>query len=101
MTVQQNKDRILTTHVGSLPRPTALLNLLKARFEGVAVDQDQYAEQVRAAVAACVRRQAETGIDIPTDGEQSKPGFFTYVRDRLEGFEARPNQRSEKFQAEV
>jgi 5-methyltetrahydropteroyltriglutamate--homocysteine methyltransferase len=87
--------------VGSLPRPSALLDLMKAKFDGVAVDQDRYAEQVRAAVADCVRKQAETGIDILTDGEQSKPGFFTYVRDRLEGFEARPSQRSEKFQAEV
>jgi 5-methyltetrahydropteroyltriglutamate--homocysteine methyltransferase len=115
MTIQQNKDRILTTHVGSLPRPAPLFDLMKAKAEGAAVDQDQYSEQVRAAVAGCVRKQAETGIDILTDGEQSKPGFFTYVRDRLEGFEAqratapfcatsskaRPGQRSEKFQAEV
>jgi 5-methyltetrahydropteroyltriglutamate--homocysteine methyltransferase len=95
------QDRILTTHVGSLPRPKALLDLMKAKFENAAFDQDQYEAQVRAAVVECVRRQAETGIDVLTDGEQSKPGFFTYVRERLEGFEERPNQRSEKFQAEV
>jgi 5-methyltetrahydropteroyltriglutamate--homocysteine methyltransferase len=101
MSIQQNTDRILTTHVGSLPRPKALLDLMKAEAEGLAVDRGQYEKQLRSAVADCVRRQADTGIDILTDGEQSKPGFFTYVRERLEGFEARPDQRSEKFQAEV
>jgi len=101
MSGQQNTDRILTTHVGSLPRPRALLDLMKAKAEGRAVDRTQYQQHVRTAVADCVRRQAETGIDILTDGEQSKPGFFTYVRERLEGFETRPNQRSEKFEAEV
>jgi 5-methyltetrahydropteroyltriglutamate--homocysteine methyltransferase len=69
---------ILTTHVGSLPRPRALLDLMKAQVEGIA-----YEEQLRAAVEDCVRRQADSGIDILTDGEQSKPGFFSYVRDRL------------------
>jgi 5-methyltetrahydropteroyltriglutamate--homocysteine methyltransferase len=101
MRTQQNTDRIRTTHVGSLPRPNALLDLMKARIEGRAVDPDQYQNQVRTAVADCVRKQAEAGIDILTDGEQSKPGFFTYVRDRLEGFEERPLQRSNKFEAEV
>jgi 5-methyltetrahydropteroyltriglutamate--homocysteine methyltransferase len=94
-------DRILTTHVGSLPRPAALLDLMKASAEGVAVDPGQYQNQLRSAVNDCVRRQADTGIDILTDGEQSKPGFFTYIRERLEGFEIRPNQRSDKFEAEV
>jgi 5-methyltetrahydropteroyltriglutamate--homocysteine methyltransferase len=96
-----DQDRILTTHVGSLPRPKALLDLMKAKFENAAIDSDQFEAEVRAAVAECVRKQAETGIDILTDGEQSKPGFFTYVRERLDGFEERPNQRSDKFQAEV
>jgi 5-methyltetrahydropteroyltriglutamate--homocysteine methyltransferase len=89
-------DRIRTTHVGSLPRPAALLDLMKAGAEG-----DAWEKQLRAAVAECVRKQAESGIDILTDGEQSKPGFFSYVRDRLEGFEQRPGQRTEKFAAEV
>src|SRR5271165_3233913 len=89
-------NRILTTHVGSLPRPRALLDLMKAEVEG-----DAWETQLRAAVAECVRKQAESGIDILTDGEQSKPGFFSYVRDRLDGFEPRPHQRTEKFAAEV
>jgi 5-methyltetrahydropteroyltriglutamate--homocysteine methyltransferase len=101
MSIQQNTDRILTTHVGSLPRPRALLDLMKAKFEGTAVDSNRYEESLRSAVVECVRKQVETGIDILTDGEQSKPGFFTYVCERLEGFEERPDQRSEKFAAEV
>jgi 5-methyltetrahydropteroyltriglutamate--homocysteine methyltransferase len=103
MSIQQNTDRILTTHVGSLPRPIALLDLMKAKFENLAFDQVQYEKQVRAAVVECVRKQAESGIDILTDGEQSKPGFFTYVRQRLNGFEAaRPRDQSpKKFEAEV
>jgi 5-methyltetrahydropteroyltriglutamate--homocysteine methyltransferase len=61
----------------------------------------EFEAQLRLAVTNCVQKQAETGIDILTDGEQSKPGFFSYVRDRLEGFEPRPHQRTEKFAAEV
>ncbi len=52
------------------------------------------------AVADCVHKQAETGIDIVCDGEQSKTGFFSYIRERLEGFEARPNLRKPFFVAE-
>ena len=93
MTGQQNTDRIMTTHVGSLPRPHDLLDMMKARLEGGDHDEAAYQARVRAAVAECVRRQAETGIDIVCDGEQSKSGFFTYARERLDGFESRPQQR--------
>lgn len=89
----KNEGRIRTTHVGSLPRPRALLDLMSK-------GQD-YADAVREAVAQCVRQQVETGIDIVNDGEQSKPGFFSYIRERLSGFEPRPGQKSEKFAAEV
>jgi 5-methyltetrahydropteroyltriglutamate--homocysteine methyltransferase len=99
--IQQNTDRILTTHVGSLPRPKDLLDLMKAKISGLAYDSEAYEARVRSAVAECVRKQSETGIDILTDGEQSKPGFFTYVQERLEGFEPRPQQRRQKFPAEV
>jgi 5-methyltetrahydropteroyltriglutamate--homocysteine methyltransferase len=101
MTGQQNTDRILTTHVGSLPRPHDLLDMMKARLEGRAIDETAYQGCVRAAVAECVRKQAETGIDIVCDGEQSKSGFYTYVRERLDGFETRPEQRRTMFAAEV
>ena len=94
-------DRILTTHVGSLPRPRDLLDLMKAKLSGAAYDGAAYDGRVKLAVAECVRKQVETGIDIVSDGEQSKSGFFSYVRERLEGFEARPHQTRQLFAAEV
>jgi len=94
-------NRILTTHVGSLPRPADLLDLMKAKLSGLAYDKVAYDQRVNSAVAECVRKQVETGIDIVSDGEQSKPGFFSYVRERLEGFEARPGQKRKLFPAEV
>ena len=94
-------NRILTTHVGSLPRPHDLLDMMKTRLAGGAIDDARYQTRVRGAVADCVRKQAETGIDIVCDGEQSKPGFFTYVRERLDGFEARPERPRTTFAAEV
>jgi 5-methyltetrahydropteroyltriglutamate--homocysteine methyltransferase len=101
MALQQNTDRITTTHVGSLPRPHDLLDMMKARLEARDYSEDAYQARVRTAVAECVRKQVATGIDIPCDGEQSKSGFFTYVRERLDGFEARPQQRRTTFAAEV
>src|SRR5258708_10713632 len=94
-------DRILTTHVGSLPRPKDLLDLMKAKVSGLAYDRGAYDKRVKSAVAECVRKQVETGIDFVSDGEQSKPGFFTYVRERLEGFEERPQQKRRMFPDEV
>ncbi len=99
--LQQNTRRILTTHVGSLPRPKDLLDLMKAKLAGGAYDRNAYDKRVASAVAECVRKQAESGIDVVSDGEQSKPGFFSYVQERLEGFEARPQQRRKMFPAEV
>jgi 5-methyltetrahydropteroyltriglutamate--homocysteine methyltransferase len=88
---QPSAGRILTTHVGSLPRPAGLLDLMRAKMVGDC-PAATYEQSVERAVFDCVRRQAETGIDILTDGEQSKAGFFTYVRERLDGFEARPHE---------
>jgi len=97
MLLQQNSDRIRTTHVGTLPRPHALLDLMKSgATTGAAFDA-----ALRTAVIDVVRQQAECGIDIVTDGEQSKPGFFSYIRDRLDGFEPRPGAGGNKFAAEV
>ena len=101
MSIQHNTGRILTTHVGSLPRPDDLLDLMKARIAGAGYDREVYEARVRSAVTECVRKQVETGIDILTDGEQSKPGFFTYVRERLEGLEPRPKQSRKLWPAEV
>ena len=94
-------NRILTTHCGSLPRPADLLDLMKAKINGQPYDPGAYAARIRSAVSEMVRRQVECGIDIPTDGEQSKPSFFAYVNERLAGFEPRPGPRAAMFQAEV
>jgi 5-methyltetrahydropteroyltriglutamate--homocysteine methyltransferase len=101
MALQQNTGRIQTTHIGSLPRPHDLLDLLKAKFAGQAVDQRVLDKTIAEAVSDGVRKQVECGIDIVTDGEFSKPGFFTYIQERLEGFEARPDQKLLLFQKEV
>ena len=101
MTLQQNTDRIQTTHIGSLPRPHHLLDRLKAKLSGQAFDQKAFDAALRQAVADVVRKQVDCGIDIVTDGEFSKPGFFTYVQERLSGFEPRPNQKMLLFQKEV
>jgi 5-methyltetrahydropteroyltriglutamate--homocysteine methyltransferase len=101
VTIQQNTDRIRTTHIGSLPRPHALLDLMKARLEGRPYDEAAYRATLSKAVAETVHKQVACGIDFVTDGEFSKPGFFTYIQQRLEGFEARPNQKLILFQQEV
>jgi 5-methyltetrahydropteroyltriglutamate--homocysteine methyltransferase len=101
MSVQQNSGRIQTTHVGSLPRPHSLLDMMKARIEGKPVDQAAYNAELASSVKESVRKQVECGIDIVTDGELSKTGFFTYIQERLEGYEARPNQKLKLFQKEV
>src|SRR6266545_4372133 len=93
-------NRILTTHCGSLPRPHDLLDLMKSKVNGQPYDAGAYERRVRKAVADAVRKQADTGIDILSDGEQSKPGFFTYLKERLAGFEARPGAHVAFFEAE-
>jgi 5-methyltetrahydropteroyltriglutamate--homocysteine methyltransferase len=98
---QQNMDRIQTTHIGSLPRPHDLLDIMKAKLNKQPYDEDEFQTKLAKAVADTVKRQVECGIDIVTDGEFSKPGFFTYIQQRLEGYEARPNQKLILFQQEV
>jgi 5-methyltetrahydropteroyltriglutamate--homocysteine methyltransferase len=99
--MNRSVHRILTTHCGSLPRPTDLLDLMKAKINGQPYDAAVYAARVRSAVTEIVCQQVECGIDIPTDGEQGKQGFFAYVNERLAGFEPRPGPRPAMFQAEV
>ncbi len=101
MSLQQNSDHIQTTHIGSLPRPHALLDILKAKYSGQPYDEARLAAVLTRSVADCVRKQVECGIEIVTDGEFSKPGFFTYIRERFDGFESRPNQKLALFQQEV
>jgi 5-methyltetrahydropteroyltriglutamate--homocysteine methyltransferase len=101
--MKQSTDRILTTHCGSLARPKDLLDLMKAKVNGEPYDENAYRQRVHAAVAEVVRKQNECGIDVVTDGEQGKPGFFAYVRERLTGFEAKEPQRGvwKQWAAEV
>ncbi len=84
--MQTSRDRILTTHTGSLPRPPALRDLLVKKDQGEAYDKAELARLTREAVFGIVRRQAEVGVDVINDGEMSKPGYSTYVADRLSGF---------------
>jgi 5-methyltetrahydropteroyltriglutamate--homocysteine methyltransferase len=101
MTLQQNTDHIQTTHIGSLPRPHALLDLMKAKFTGQPFDEAKFEALLAQAVNDVVRKQVDCGIEIVTDGEFSKPGFFTYIQERLEGFEGRPGQKMKLFVQEV
>jgi 5-methyltetrahydropteroyltriglutamate--homocysteine methyltransferase len=86
MPMKTSQDRILTTHVGSLPRPPELRQLLVRKDQGEAYDKAELDRLTRQAVVDIVRRQAEAGVDIVNDGEMSKPGYSTYVADRLSGF---------------
>ena len=101
MALQQNTHHIQTTHIGSLPRPHSLLDLLKAKYSGQSYDENKLNSVLTQSVADCVRKQVECGIEIVTDGEYSKPGFFTYVRERFDGYESRPNQKLMIFQQEI
>lgn len=83
---QLSKDRILTTHVGSLPRAKDVVDLLFQRERGEPYDRAEFERVMADAVADNVRRQVEIGIDIVSDGETSKIGYATYIKDRLTGF---------------
>ncbi len=84
--MKRSTDRILTTHVGSLARPDAVLELLFAKERGESYDKDRFETLVRGAVRDIVGRQADAGIDVVCDGEQSKSSFLTYISERLSGF---------------
>jgi 5-methyltetrahydropteroyltriglutamate--homocysteine methyltransferase len=86
-------DRILTTHVGSLPRNETLSELLILREEGGSVDPLQLSEEMDRAVRHVVERQAAAGIDIGNDGEQQRVGFQTYVPQRMSGFGGESKRR--------
>ena len=84
--MQTSTDRILTTHVGSLPRPEALAELLyKVEFEEP-YDADEFDRSVSQAVTDIVAKQREWGLDIINDGEMGKTGYATYIQQRLDGF---------------
>jgi 5-methyltetrahydropteroyltriglutamate--homocysteine methyltransferase len=83
-------DRILTTHVGSLPRPKALVDLLVKKDAEQAYDYAEFDRQVTKAVGEIVAHQVAIGIDVVSDGEASKIGYATYIKDRLTGFGGEP-----------
>ena len=82
-----SKDRILTTHVGSLPRSENVFKLVFAKEDGKNLDKKEYDEVIAEAVRTVVKKQEEVGIDVVSDGEQSKISYATYIKDRLNGFE--------------
>ena len=79
-------ERILTTHVGSLPRPADVSDMLLAKENETLADQGAFDACMTGAVAEVVRRQVDAGVDIVSDGEMSKIGYSTYVTERLHGF---------------
>jgi 5-methyltetrahydropteroyltriglutamate--homocysteine methyltransferase len=84
----ERQRRILTTHVGSLPRRAFLSAKLFAKSVGQTVDTGAFAQDLRESVVDIVHKQAELGIDVVSDGEMSKTSFQFYVTDRLSGIEA-------------
>jgi 5-methyltetrahydropteroyltriglutamate--homocysteine methyltransferase len=88
-----SQERILTTHVGSLPRNAELSDLLVRREDGDAIDKDQLSYEMDRAVQQVVDKQAAAGIDIANDGEQQRVGFQTYVPQRMSGFAGESKRR--------
>lgn len=80
-------DRILTTHVGSLPRSAAVTELIFAHEQGEPVDAARFDAVLTEAVDACVERQVASGVDVVSDGEMAKISYATYIKDRITGFD--------------
>jgi 5-methyltetrahydropteroyltriglutamate--homocysteine methyltransferase len=78
--------RFLTTHVGSLPRPEDLMEMMWAREDGIPLDKTALDARVQQAVDDIVAQQVKAGVDIVNDGEMPKPSYATYIKDRLNGF---------------
>lgn len=84
--MRTSQDRILTTHVGSLPRADDLTDVLLRKDRGETDETGEFERRIAAAVTDVVKRQVDVGIDIPSDGEQGKVGYATYMMDRIDGF---------------
>ena len=85
-------DRILTTHVGSLPRSAAVTDLVFAQERGEPVDAAQFSAVIGEAVDDAVARQIASGVDLVSDGEMSKISYATYIKDRITGFDGDSEQ---------
>ena len=94
--MKRSSDRILTTHVGSLPRPDDLIPLLQARDAGQPYDEVALDARVERAVDEVARKQAALGVDINNDGEHNKSVYSGYLWTRLAGFELRPERSAER-----
>ena len=99
--MKRSTDRILVTHVGSLVRPASIRTILTARDYGQPHDESTYAKTLRDEVANVVRRQADVGVDIVSDGEYGKAGWIRYVSERLGGFVHRQFREGDKEQNPV
>jgi 5-methyltetrahydropteroyltriglutamate--homocysteine methyltransferase len=91
--MKRSTDRILTTHMGSLPRPDVLADLLVAQAEGKPVDAARIPALTDEAMDHIVRRQLDCGIDVGNDGEMPRSTFFGYIIGRMSGFGGRSNRR--------
>ena len=87
-------SRILTTHVGSLPRPAKLSQLLFAKDKNEIIDEKEFDDVVREEVKNIVQRQVNCGIDVVSDGEMSKISYSTYIKDRLHGFSGESERKA-------
>ncbi len=92
--MKTSNDRILTTHVGSLPRSQVVTDGVFALERGEPVDVDAHCDAVAEAVGAVVARQVAVGVDIVSDGEMSKLSYATYIKDRITGFEGDSPRRA-------
>jgi 5-methyltetrahydropteroyltriglutamate--homocysteine methyltransferase len=88
--MKTSKDRILTTHTGSLPRPKPLIDLVMNRERGEMIDAAVFAAETARATDDIVAQQIAAGIDVVSDGEMSKPSYTTYIRHRVSGIEPDP-----------
>jgi len=91
--MKRSDERILTTHVGSIMRPQAMLTLANLKI-GPPKDPEQYARVVRESVAEIVKKQAAAGVDVVNDGEYGKSSWANYVLERVSGFERRPGEKA-------
>jgi 5-methyltetrahydropteroyltriglutamate--homocysteine methyltransferase len=91
--MKRSDERILTTHVGSIMRPQAMLGLANLKI-GPPKDPEQYARVVRESVADIVKKQAAAGVDVVNDGEYGKSSWANYVLERVSGFERRPGEKA-------
>ena len=98
--MKRSEHRILTTHVGSLPRPPALRDLLVRQDRGEAVDGGALAREAEAAVRYVISRQLDAGVDVGNNGEQPRVGFSTYPARRMRGFGGASKRRMSRDMAE-